>query len=648
MSEARAGGSGHRHDRRPSSARSMELAALAVATDDEAMLLRRAVAWVALPGGLDVGRAFLFVVDHDRAELVGRHAVGPLDARETERFPANGEPYSLDATLAQVDDDDLESAAPELTRRVRAIALPLAPGKDPAVDVCLAGGAARLGGDGTAVPKWGERVGLAHGLAAAVHAFGRPVALLVADSGFRPRRATGEDLALLTHFARLVGHALERARLTRRELERTSQLSTLEELGKSALGATSLRTELALLVRAGTQALGCRGGLLWRVHGDRPALLLETVHSAEDRVDPLRQAESLEPLSALALKDRLTRNVADATREAALDPAAVVGVGAVLALPLPTPGAPLGVLVFHGPEGRPLDEPAAFSEDDLHVAETIAAQAAAVLTLARLSDRVRAAETRLRELSKHVATNERLAALGSIAGRAAEAAQAPLASIAGFARRVHRGLAAEDPNREYMEIILRESDRLERLLTEHLQFASLSRSRLALGSVNQILAEVLTAVSDGMVKRRVRLLKKLAPDVPNLLLDAERIRQVVTNMLDHAVDRVPSGGRVRVETRKSQGYVVVEIASDAPPLSGDMLEQLFVPFTAAKKAGDPIGLALAQQVVHSHGGEIRVRSEGDWGVIFSFTLPVGENADRRRANDRRGVRLDRRNRFPAA
>ncbi len=436
--------------------------------------------------------------------------------------------------------------------------------------------------------------------------------------------------------------------MTRERLTRTSQLSTIEELGKSALSATSLRTELALIVRAGTQALTCRGGLLWRVAPDRPTLVLETVHSAEDRVDPLRQAEALEPLARLALKERLTRLTPDAERDPHLDPHAVRGVGAIVVLPLPVPGGVGGVLLFHGPEERPASEPWSFGEDDVHVAETIATQAAAVLTLARLSDRVRASEARVKELAKHVTTNERLAALGSIAGRAAEAAQAPLASISGFARRVHRGLAADDPNREYLEIILRESDRLERLLTEHLQFASLSRSRLAVGSVNQILAEVLTGVSDGMVKRRVRLLKKLAPDVPNLLLDAEKIRQVVTNMLDHALDRVPQGGRLRVESRRSQGYVVVEIASDAPPLTGDMLEQLFVPFTAAKKAGDPIGLALAQQVVHSHGGEIRVRSEGDWGVIFSFTLPVGENADRRRANDRRGVRMDRRNRFPAA
>ena len=119
-------------------------------------------------------------------------------------------------------------------------------------------------------------------------------------------------------------------------------------------------------------------------------------------------------------------------------------------------------------------------------------------------------------------------------------------------------------------------------------------------------------------------------------------------MLDSALENVPGNGRVRVETRRAQGFVVVEIAGEGPPLAGDMLEQLFVPFAASRRNGESVGLALAQQVVQSHGGEIRVRSEGDWGVIFSFTLPVSENADRRRANDRRGVRNDRRNRFPAA
>ncbi|MEP7028324.1 MAG: ATP-binding protein, partial [Candidatus Eisenbacteria bacterium] len=527
------------------------------------------------------------------------------------------------------------------------------------VDLFLAGGAARFAhedpvdGELVAGATWRHALELSHFAAASICAFGRPVGLLVADAAFRPRPLGDGDLALLRGLARVAGAAIERSRLAADRAERAGQLATLEELSRSAVTPASLRTELALVVRAGTQALSCRGGVLWRMSAERPegggaGLVLETIHVSDDRIDPLRQAEALEPFARAVARQRGARGVEAAAADPHLDPAAVRGMGALYFAPLLTSAGTLGVMGFFGPAPRSLSEPAAFDAVDARVAEAVIAQATTVLSQALLSDRVRGAEARLAELAKHVASNERLAALGAIAARAAEEAQHPLASIGGFARRVHRSLGHDDPNREYVEIILRESERLERLLAEHRQFVSLSRPRLALESVNQILAGTLTALSDGMVKRRVRLLKKLAPDVPALLLDAEKIRQVVRNMLENALDQVPQGGRVRVETRKTQGYVVVEIASDAPPLSGDMLEQLFVPFVTSRKGGDPVGLALAQQVVQSHGGEIRVRSEGDWGVIFSFTLPVVENADRRASQDRRGVRMDRRNRFPAA
>jgi signal transduction histidine kinase len=326
----------------------------------------------------------------------------------------------------------------------------------------------------------------------------------------------------------------------------------------------------------------------------------------------------------------------------------VRGFGAVHAVPVPGPTRPSGVLVLWGPEPRALDDPGGFDRDDARFVEALAGVLGGVLAQAGLSERVRQAEARLGETRKQLATVERMAALGELAARAAHEVKNPLASIGGFARRVHKGLAEDDPHREYLEIILREADRIERLLAEQLQFVRLSRPRLAIESVNQIIATVLGQRTEPLSRKRVRLLKKLAPDVPTLLLDAEKIQQVVANMLDSALGNVPGNGRLRVETRRAQGFVVVEIAGEGPPLAGDMLEQLFVPFAASKKSGESVGLALAQQVVQSHGGEIRVRSEGDWGVIFSFTLPVGENEDRRRANERRGVRNDRRNRFPAA
>jgi signal transduction histidine kinase len=412
--------------------------------------------------------------------------------------------------------------------------------------------------------------------------------------------------------------------------------------------ATSLRSELALLVRAAAQTLSCRGAVLWRTHGERPALLLETVHVSDDRCDPLRQAEALEPLARTVLREDAPRALADAAADPALDPAAVRGFGAAFAVPVPGVVRGAGVLVLWGPSPRALSEPGRFDRDDLRFATALAATLGAVLAQAGLSDRVRQAEAKVADAKKQLATAERLAALGELAARAAQELKNPLASIGGFARRAHKGLAEDDPNREYVEIILRESDRIERLLAEQLQFVQLSRPRLAIESVNQIISAALTARTEAMTRKRVRLLRKLAPDVPTLLLDAEKIQQVVANMLDSALDNVPGNGRIKVETRRAQGYVVVEIAGEGPPLEGSMLDQLFVPFATSRSGGESVGLALAQQVVQSHGGEIRVRSEADWGVIFSFTLPVGENEDRRRARDRRGVKNDRRNRFPAA
>ncbi len=658
MSESRARSTARNSRTSPLATRVLDLAVTLLAAEDEGQVLRRLAPLTALPFGLGFGRAFLLVADAERAVLAGRAAVGPCNALEAGRMPSwtGGESLDPGGMLAALTDDELVSAAPELTARVRGLALPLVPGCDPVVDLFLNGGTGRYGDlEGARGPagSWTNALGVEDFIVATVVACGRPIALVVADAGFGRTTLGDAELELLERLAKVAGLAIERARLAGDRLERAAQLATLEELAKSAIAPTSLRTELALVVRAGAQALSCRGGVLWRAAAEnggveRPGLVLETVHVSDDRTDPLRQAESIEPLARSVARHRAPRAIADAASDPHLDPAAVRGLGAIYVSPLVTPAGTLGVMAFFGPAPRALSEPRAFDREDIRVAEAVVAQAAAVLAQALLSDRVREAESRLAELAKHVASNERLAALGAIAARAAEEAQHPLASINGFARRVHRSLPADDPNREYVEIILRESDRLERLLAEHRQFASLSRPRLALESVNQILAGTLTALSDGMVKRRVRLLKKLAPDVPSLLLDAEKIRQVVRNMLEHALESVPQGGRVKVETRRSQGYVVVEIASDAPPLSGDMLEQLFVPFASSRKGGDPVGLALAQQVVQSHGGEIRVRSEGDWGVIFSFTLPVVDNSDRRNRNDRRGVRLDRRNRYPAA
>ena len=224
-----------------------------------------------------------------------------------------------------------------------------------------------------------------------------------------------------------------------------------------------------------------------------------------------------------------------------------------------------------------------------------------------------------------------------------EEARNPLASIGAFARRAQRGLPEDDPAREYLEIVLRESARLESLLAEQAGYAAAGSAAAARGPERRRAGGARRPPPGSWRARRVRLVKKLAPGLPALLLDRERIRRVVGNVLESALDAVSVGGRVRIESRQAGAAVLLEVAHDGPHGPGDLLEQLFVPFASQRPGGPAVGLGVAQQIVREHGGEIRVRSDGEWGTVFSLSLPVRENQDRRQGGtDRRRARGDRR------
>jgi signal transduction histidine kinase len=165
---------------------------------------------------------------------------------------------------------------------------------------------------------------------------------------------------------------------------------------------------------------------------------------------------------------------------------------------------------------------------------------------------------------------------------------------------------------------------------------------MALVQLNTLADEVLRAHGETLVRRRARVIKRLATDLPELLLDTEGIRGVVQSVLSFALDSVSTGGRIRIETRRLPQHVLFELGHDGSHHAGEALDQLFLPFGNGRPSGLGTGLSLARRVIQDHGGEIRVRSEGEWTTLVTFTLPIVGNqdrrktpADRRRSRDRR-------------
>jgi signal transduction histidine kinase len=300
------------------------------------------------------------------------------------------------------------------------------------------------------------------------------------------------------------------------------------------------------------------------------------------------------------------------------------------------------LLVRTGAEGA---SPRPFSPDDVAIAELGASIVALVATRDHSENAASRSGRRVQELEAQLRHADRMSVVGERGIQVAQEIRNPIAAITGFARRVLRSMGESDPNKEAIEIILRETERLERILVEQVSLAQMTRPRLKLQSLNALVQEVLELQSEELVRRRVRLLKRLSPEVPSLLLDGEKMRHVLLHILQYALQQVPSGGRVRVETRTGTGHVQAEIAHDGPKSPGESLDRLFVPFSMSRRYGAGVGLAVAYQIVREHGGEIRARSEGDWSSILTIYLPVLENQDRRGKPDRRAGRNDRRRRL---
>lgn len=463
--------------------------------------------------------------------------------------------------------------------------------------------------------------------------------LLVLALASRPDREP--ELAWLATAANAALGAQERAAEARR---RARQAAALAEFARLCVGAANVAEAVHALARLAAQSLQVRHAAVFRMRADG-ALALDVAHGPAPARDT--QARALQISAAeVARANRALAGVGAAELplaevEGALD----VSVWALQ--PLIAYGRTLGVLAaWDGPERHPGSPE--WERGDLDTLGTLADHAALLLEHGRRLEELGAAERRREDLAARLREQDRLAAVGEMAARVAEDARQPLASMSAFAARALNDLPEGDPRREYLEAVRREAERLEAMFQDQTDYARLEPPRLRMEALNDVAHDALRAAAEPLSRRRVRLVKKLTPDLPALLLDAVRIRRVIGNILACALDAVPIGGRMRVETRRSGAFVVLEVVHDRTRLEGDVLERLFAPFGGASANGAALGLGVAHQIVREHGGEIRVRSEDEWSTVFAVTLPVLDNQDRRRSSDRRSIRPERRRRGPEA
>jgi len=231
------------------------------------------------------------------------------------------------------------------------------------------------------------------------------------------------------------------------------------------------------------------------------------------------------------------------------------------------------------------------------------------------------------EIEGQLRKAERLSAIGELGAVLAHEIRNPLASIKGTAEILKDDLRPGDRKYEFLEILVKESERLNRVVEDFLRMARPQPVIMGNCDLMAELNNVITLVSAEARKREVRL--ELNPAaLPVIEGDPEKLRQAFLNIILNGLQATPPDGSVTItvslEEAKANGPDSIELSfSDTGPgIEADKMERIFEPFYTSKEGGTGLGMAITRKIIEGHGGRIEVMSEPGAGADFRIHLPV--------------------------
>jgi PAS domain S-box-containing protein len=231
--------------------------------------------------------------------------------------------------------------------------------------------------------------------------------------------------------------------------------------------------------------------------------------------------------------------------------------------------------------------------------------------------------TEMKNLRLRVIKAERMAALGEVAAKVAHEIRNPLISLGGFARRLEKKL--EGNLKEYADIISKEVERLEGILSEILSFVKDTRLQKDTVRTKKIIEEVISIMQAEIDDKEIDLEKDFGePD--EIFVDQNRLKEALLNVLRNAVQAEQFKGKITVRTYRQGTNSVFEIQDDGAGIAEEDLPFIFDPFFSSKKEGTGLGLSITHRIVEEHNGHIEVETKKESGSTFKIFIPRRENS----------------------
>ncbi|MGC8491508.1 MAG: PAS domain S-box protein [Syntrophobacteraceae bacterium] len=216
---------------------------------------------------------------------------------------------------------------------------------------------------------------------------------------------------------------------------------------------------------------------------------------------------------------------------------------------------------------------------------------------------------------------ENLAAIGRALSSVAHDMKTPLVAIGGFAKQIQRRIEPEDPCWKKTEIILKETERLEKMVADMLDFSKPVALQKSIEHIGVLLEDSVAVTKPLADKKKIELRVEAIGSIPALSLDPMRIKRVLINLLTNAIEASPEGQPVRIVQRRLGDDVIVDVSDNGPGIPCEIRKEIFLPFFTTRKGGTGLGLPIVKKVAEAHRGSIEILGT-PCGTTFRLRLPA--------------------------
>lgn len=231
----------------------------------------------------------------------------------------------------------------------------------------------------------------------------------------------------------------------------------------------------------------------------------------------------------------------------------------------------------------------------------------------------------IRALELEIQRKDKLAAVGTLAAGVAHEVRNPLSSIKGYATYFGSLFDADTDNKKAATIMAEEVDRVNRVISELLEFARPMKLELKKTGIFELVDKALRLIKYEADLANVKIISSIAPGIPNVVIDKDRFTQVLLNIFINGIQAMESGGVLTVEVFIRENRLRFEISDTGGGISAADQANIFNPYFTTKKKGTGLGLAIAFKIIESHGGAIKIESARGENTTFVISIPLEQN-----------------------